>query len=112
MKNTESVSEINRKVTKDDEKNTTAEKPSSNLCVENGKIKRDKSPTTCQNNVDTANDAADSSRNNADKKNENNHTANQSDANVKRQKTVCYDFKKGMCRRRFCRVSNKSTDKT
>lgn len=24
----------------------------------------------------------------------------------KRQKTVCYDFKKGFCRRRFCRVGD------
>lgn len=39
----------------------------------------------------------------ADKKNENGYSDN---GNLKRPRTVCYDFKKGLCRRRFCRVSS------
>lgn len=38
-----------------------------------------------------------------DKKNGIVHNSNE---NLKRQRTVCYDFKKGICRRRFCRVSD------
>lgn len=89
---------------KDDDKNLIVDKQLNNFFVENLKNKRDRSPNTCQNNVDTANETADSSRINADKKNESNHMNTQSDSNSKRQKTVCYDFKKGVCRRRFCRV--------
>lgn len=86
---------------KDDERNLSSEKHIGNLFMENMKNKRDLSPSTCQNNADTLNEIADILRINADKKNENNHVL-QSDS--KRQKTVCYDFKKGICRRRFCRV--------
>lgn len=32
----------------------------------------------------------------------NNHSTNETN---KRSRTICYDFKKGLCRRRFCRVS-------
>lgn len=45
---------------------------------------------------------SDQSRQVVDKKNDNGHSDN---GNTKRPKTVCYDFKKGFCRRRFCRVS-------
>lgn len=82
---------------KDDEKSAIVDKQLNNLYVENLK-------NTCQNNVDTANETADNLRINSDKKNDSNHTNAQSDVNSKRQKTVCYDFKKGVCRRRFCRV--------
>lgn len=97
---------------KDDEKCLqTLDKQSNNLFVENLKSKRDKSPNTCQNNIDIGNDSTDIMRINVDKKNESNHTNSNiqldlnSNLNSKRQKTVCYDFKKGVCRRRFCRVS-------
>lgn len=46
---------------------------------------------------------SDNSKQTGDKKNENGHNLNGNDS--KRPKTVCYDFKKGFCRRRFCRVS-------
>lgn len=85
--------------TMDDDKNLGTEKQRGNLFVENLK----KSPSTCQNNGDISNETADNLRINADKKNDNNHSM-QSESNGKRQKTVCYDFKKGICRRRFCRV--------
>lgn len=88
----------------DDGRNLASERQIGNIYAENLKIKRDKSPSTCQNNTDTLNETADISRIISDKKNDNNHTT-QSDINGKRQKTVCYDFKKGICRRRYCRVS-------
>lgn len=90
--------------TKDDDMGSGAEKQNGNLFVENLKSKRDKSPGTCQNIGDTSNETADNSRISADKKCDNNH-ATQSESNGKRQKALCYDFKKGICRRRFCRVS-------
>lgn len=98
---------------KDDEKCFGAEKPVGSLFAENnGRIKRDKSPGTCQQNntVDMSNETVDNLRINMDKKNDTNNHTMQSDTNGKRPKTVCYDFKKGICRRRFCRVSttNKS----
>lgn len=109
----------------DDDKNfaekSSATATAANLFVDNTKNKRDKSPTTtCQHNGDTniANEnTADNSRINTaenncgNKKGENQHNggATQSEINAatkqRQQKTVCYDFKKGMCRRRFCRVS-------
>lgn len=106
----ESVLELCRKsnfdYTNDDEKCLILDKQAVNLFVENLKNKRDRPPSTCQNNAnDTANETIECLRLNADKKPDNNHTT-QSDGNAKRQKTVCYDFKKGICRRRFCRVSN------
>lgn len=94
-----------------------------NLFVDNSKNKRDKSPTMkCQSNGNTNDIILDNntSRINmeniaANKKIENQHnggSAAQSDANNttsakqrQQNKTICYDFKKGMCRRRFCRVS-------
>lgn len=107
------------------EKSNTAGAPAaseaSNLFVDNSMKKRDKSPTTnCHSSVDiiiTNENNADTSRINtensiANKKNENQHNgasnAAQTDTNIatkRQQKTICYDFKKGMCRRRFCRVS-------
>lgn len=48
-------------------------------------------------------DQTENVKNGLDKKNENNHNA-APENNGKRQKTLCYDFKKGFCRRRFCRV--------
>lgn len=89
----------------DDEKLFIADKLNSNLFIENIKNTRDRSPGTCHNNADTINETVDISRMNADKRNESNHLNQQLDASSKRQKTVCYDFKKGICRRRFCRVS-------
>lgn len=107
----ESVVELCRKAnfdyaiaTNDDEKCLILDKQVVNLFVENLKNKRDRSPSTCQNNADTANETVDCMRIHAEKKPDNNHTI-QLDGNAKRQKTVCYDFKKGICRRRFCRVS-------
>lgn len=89
----------------DDEKIAAGEKLQANLFVENFMSKRDKSPSTCHNNVDTSNETSDTMRANIlDKKLENNHAISV-ESNGKRQKTVCYDFKKGICRRRFCRVS-------
>lgn len=94
-----------------------------NLLGDNTKnSKRDKSPTTiCQNNGDTITNANDNTvdtcskisadNNNANKKGENQPNAtiitlSEPNTGAKRQqKTICYDFKKGMCRRRFCRVS-------
>lgn len=106
----DSCVELNRKLNndytingKDDEKQLGGEKQMINLFMENFKDKRDRSPGTCQNNGDTLNETADNLRTNADKKCDNNHIA-QSEINGKRQKTVCYDYKKGICRRRFCRV--------
>lgn len=109
MMSAERVVESNRKqnidyTIKDDEKVFGSEKSVGCLFAENGRIKRDKSPST----ADISNEIADNLRMNMDKKNDNNHTM-QSDANGKRQKTVCYDFKKGICRRRFCRVSRKKS---
>lgn len=110
----ENTVELNRKPsivykmsTKDDEKNSGCEKLQANLFVDNlSRSKRDKSPSTCQNKADTSNETADNSRLNvSDKKNESNHGISSNELNGKRQKTVCYDFKKGICRRRFCRVS-------
>lgn len=107
MLNAECVVETNRKqnidyTIKDEGKSFDPEKSVANFFAENGRVKRDKSPGTCQNNnTDMLNEIADHLRNNMD----NNHTM-QCDANGKRQKTVCYDFKKGICRRRFCRVSS------
>lgn len=102
--------ELNRKLnndytinTKDDDMNSGGEKQNANLFVEILKCKRDKSPGTCQNTTDTSNETADNSRINADKKCDNNHIT-QPESNGKRQKSLCYDFKKGICRRRFCRV--------
>lgn len=111
----------------DDDKKQTSEKSNTtatvaNLFVDNTRNKRDKSPTTiCQHNGDTtiANDnIADNSRvnstenNSVNKKCDNQHngggSAAQTEMNAatkRHQKTICYDFKKGMCRRRFCRVS-------
>lgn len=108
MMSIENTVELNRKpsivytmTTKDDEKNSGCEKSQANL----SRFKRDKSPSTCQNKADASNETADNSRLNvSDKKNENNHGIS-NELNGKRQKTVCYDFKKGICRRRFCRVS-------
>lgn len=95
----ENVFELNRNQNidytmpiKDDDKNLLFDKHTANLFAENGKNKRDKSPSTCHNNADTSNETTDTSRINATD-------------NGKRPKTVCYDFKKGICRRRFCRVS-------
>lgn len=79
--------ESNRSNVKDDEKSFGSEKSGQN-----------------NNTNDMSSETTDNSRNNMDKKNENGHTM-QSDVNGKRQKAVCYDFKKGICRRRFCRVS-------
>lgn len=99
--------------------NTTA--TTANLFVDNTKNKRDKSPTIiCQNNGDTTignENTVDNSRintenNSVNKKNENQHNGGsiaQPEANIvakRQQKTICYDFKKGMCRRRYCRVSS------
>lgn len=101
-----------------DKSNTPA--TAANLFVENAKNKRDKSPTTiCQSNGDnnivhenTADNPRINTENNSvNKKCENQHNGGNStqlEANVaskRQQKTICYDFKKGMCRRRFCRVS-------
>lgn len=54
----------------------------------------------------------DQSRLVADKKNDNGHNSNSNgdNGNSKRPKTVCFDFKKGFCRRRFCRVSSMRMD--
>lgn len=109
MMSAECVVESNRKqnidyTIKDDEKDFGSEKSVGCLFAENGRVKRDKSPSI----VDISNEIADNLRMNMDKKNDNNHTM-QSDANGKRQKTVCYDFKKGICRRRFCRVSREKS---
>lgn len=96
---------------KDDEKCFGAERSVGSLFAENnGRMKRDNSPGTCQQNnaVDMSNEAVDNPRINMDKKSDTNNHTMQSDANGKRQKTVCYDFKKGICRRRFCRVSTTS----
>lgn len=94
-----------------------------NLFVDNSKNKRDKSPTTtCQHNGDIKSvneNIADNQRINTaeislvNKKCENQHNGSnqttQSEINAttkqRQQKSICYDFKKGMCRRRFCRVS-------
>lgn len=131
MKSTDCAIEIIRKpntdYTIDDDNKSLAEKSNTaaitataNLFVDNTKNKRDKSPTTmCQNNGDItiANEnIVDNSRINTDnnianKKSENQHNGGsvaQLEANTggkRQQKTICYDFKKGMCRRRFCRVS-------
>ncbi|XP_031626504.1 zinc finger CCCH domain-containing protein 10-like [Contarinia nasturtii] len=92
---------------KDEERHLIGEKLGNSLFVENSKVKREKSPSSSQNNADEM--TADNSRLNAEKKNDNNHTA-QSDGNGKRSKTpLCYDFKKGMCRRRFCRYPHAMT---
>lgn len=40
--------------------------------------------------------------NDRNKSSENGYNGNESN---KRPKSICYDFKKGLCRRRFCRVS-------
>lgn len=90
---------------KDEEKSAGCEKLSANLFAENlAKSKRDKSPSTCHNNADASNELADMRSSGLDKKLENIHGIS-AESNGKRQKTVCYDFKKGICRRRFCRVS-------
>lgn len=92
---------------KDEEKSAGCEKLSANLFAENlAKSKRDKSPSTCHNNADASNELADNHLRSSglDKKHENIHGIS-AESNGKRQKTVCYDFKKGICRRRFCRVS-------
>lgn len=105
----EGISELNRRqihdFTKDEHINMIAENQAHNLFIENFKFNREKSPSTCHNNADTINETVDISRINTDKKNESNHTNQQSDTSSKRQKSLCYDFKKGICRRRFCRVS-------
>lgn len=36
---------------------------------------------------------------------DNTHTSNSDSNNKKRGKTICYDFQKGLCRRRNCRVN-------
>lgn len=36
---------------------------------------------------------------------------NTNENHTKRQKSLCYDFKKGHCRRRFCRVSFEITSR-
>lgn len=82
-----------------------------NSFAENSQIKRDKLPSIFQNNsADTFDETADTNfRMNTDKKNDSNQTI-QSEVNGKRHNTVCYDFKKGICRRRFCRVSSKQLE--
>lgn len=128
MKSTDCAVEINRKpntdytiaVKSDDDKNLVEKSNTSapatapaNLFGDNATNKRHKSPTTiCQNNGDITNaneNTVDNSRSSTDinivnKKGENQQS--ETNAGAKRQqKTICYDFKKGMCRRRFCRVS-------
>lgn len=119
MRSAECAVDSNRKQTidyavKDDEICFGTEKSVASLFAENnGRMNRDKSPGTCQKNnaVDMSNEAVDNLRMNMDKKNDTNNHMMQSEANGKRQKTVCYDFKKGICRRRFCRVSATSKSK-
>lgn len=68
------------------------------LTAEN-KEKRDKSPSGLahiHNDVSAA-EQMDNFKQIADKSNECN--------SGKHKKTICYDFKKGICRRRFCRVN-------
>lgn len=88
---------------KDEERCLNTEKTmlGNSLYVENSKIKREKSPSSCQNNGDET--TSDNSRINSEKKNDNNLTP-LSEGNEKRLR-FCYDFKKGNCRRRFCRVN-------
>lgn len=133
MKSTDCAIEINRKLNIDytisakndddkslSEKSNGAATATANLFVDNTKNKRDKSPTTIyQNNGDITaaqENTVDNSRINTDnnianKKIENHHngaSVAQSEPNTgtkRQQKTICYDFKKGTCRRRFCRVS-------
>lgn len=132
MKSTDCLVDLNRKsntdytTAKNDDDKNLSEKSNSitaaaNLFVDMLKNKRDQSPTTiCQNNVDkiVVNESmADNSRINTDnntaanKKNENHYNgaiviqSEVNNASKRQQKTICYDFKKGTCRRRFCRVS-------
>lgn len=59
----------------------------------------------CQHNNEGLNDTNDSHKLvTVDSRDDNNQTTN-NDSNRKRQKMICYDFQKGSCRRRVCRVS-------
>lgn len=63
------------------------------------KDKRDKSPSglgQINNELMSGEQMDHFNKQNAERTNEN---------AGKRSKTICYDFKKGICRRRFCRVS-------
>lgn len=87
-----------------DEKNMVSERIQSALPAENEINIRDRSLSTCQQqHIDD--DTFEMLRVGTDKKNEINHTTTTDNNNSKRQKTICYDFKKGICRRRFCRVN-------
>lgn len=57
---------------------------------------------------DTSNDANEAYKYSAgDSRDDNNHTPNTDNNSKKRGKVICYDFQKGLCRRRNCRVSSK-----
>lgn len=58
----------------------------------------------CQHNTETLNDANEAHKLAGDSRDDNNQSTN-NDSNRKRQKMICYDFQKGSCRRRVCRVS-------
>lgn len=59
----------------------------------------------CQHNVDALNDANETHKLLASDSRDDNNQTTSNDSNRKRQKMICYDFQKGGCRRRVCRVS-------
>lgn len=78
------------------EKNSIGDNQILNLIIDQSKSKNGKLQKMVQQ-TDSFPESLEMMKNGTEKKTNENHT--------KRQKSLCYDFKKGNCRRRFCRVS-------
>lgn len=80
-----------------DEKNSIGDQQILNFHIDQSKSKNANKLQKMVQHADSFSESLDNMKNGTEKKTNENHT--------KRQKSLCYDFKKGNCRRRFCRVS-------
>lgn len=72
-----------------------------NSTIDHSKSKNNQLPKMVQQTDSFPADSSKNKKNGTEKKTNENHT--------KRPKSLCYDFKKGNCPRRFCRVSFESS---
>lgn len=108
--NIESV-DANRKIntvdytifTMDEEKKSSSDKQKLNLSTEINQSNKSDKLLNANQQSDSFSEHLEIGKSIIDKKSEINQSTT-NDNHTKRQKSLCYDFKKGNCRRRFCRV--------